>query len=164
MLQPFCRRLSQFAISAFLILSVMIKAHGSQQIVIRVPPQEVSNASHTDYILQLLEQALEHSKAKGETITLRQIPEIHTEARMIAELVKGQSLDLIWTMTSKEREAQMRPIRIPLLKGLLGHRVFLIRHGDQKKFSAIKSLDNLKTLMAARVATGPTPPSFAIAT
>ena len=39
-------------------------------------------------------------------------------------------------------------VRIPLLKGLLGHRIFIIRNGDQKRFSRIDNLTHLSQLQA----------------
>ncbi|WP_221935054.1 transporter substrate-binding domain-containing protein [Catenovulum sediminis] len=37
----------------------------------------------------------------------------------------------------------MLPIRIPLFKGLLGHRIFIIRQGEQHRFSNVRSLSDL---------------------
>lgn len=68
----------------------------------------------------------------------------------MAELHKGGQLDVIWTMTTREREQQLLPVRIPLFKGLLGHRVFLIRHGDQPRFDAIERLSDLAQLQAGQ--------------
>jgi len=47
-------------------------------------------------------------------------------------------------MTSNIREQQLFPIRIPLLKGLMGYRLLLINKGDQYKFSNISTLAQLK--------------------
>ncbi|GAA5315865.1 MAG: transporter substrate-binding domain-containing protein [Candidatus Pelagadaptatus aseana] len=118
--------------------------------MVRVPRQEVSNVSHTGYILTLLKQALEKSKANGELINVQQAPVTHTQARMIAELIHGQSLDVIWTMTSRKREQLMLPIRVPILKGLLGQRVFLIRQEHQSRFDNIHQLSDLAQLSAGQ--------------
>lgn len=36
-------------------------------------------------------------------------------------------IDVLWSMTTQEREAQLLPIRIPIDKGLLGWRIPLLR-------------------------------------
>jgi len=52
------------------------------------------------------------------------------QAREIRSLIDHHYHDVLWTMTSAEREAEMRPVRFPLLRGLLGHRVCLVRSDD----------------------------------
>ncbi len=65
-------------------------------------------------------------------------------------LRRKQQIDLCWTMTSIQREKEMLPIPIPLLKGLLGYRVFLINAKDQPKFDGIETLDQLRALTAGQ--------------
>lgn len=67
---------------------------------------------------------------------------IAVQSRNIEYLKKGEEIDVIWTMTNPERETELLPIRIPLLKGLLGHRICLIRKGDESRFVGIKSKDD----------------------
>ena len=43
-------------------------------------------------------------------------------------------------------EKELIPIRIPVFKGLIGYRVFLINDNDQKKFAQIRTLDDLQRL------------------
>ncbi len=45
-----------------------------------------------------------------------------------------------------ELERKLIPIRVPIFKGLIGYRIFLINKKDQKKFSKIKTLDDLRKL------------------
>ena len=45
--------------------------------------------------------------------------------RMFKSLVSGK-LDVVWTMTSKDRESMSIPVRVPLTYGLFGYRVLLI--------------------------------------
>jgi len=61
-----------------------------------------------------------------------------TQARNL-QLVKQGYLSLIMTMTSKEREQDFHPIRIPVFKGMYGYRLAIINRNDQKMFSAIKT-------------------------
>ncbi|UTA46414.1 transporter substrate-binding domain-containing protein [Simiduia sp. 21SJ11W-1] len=127
----------------------------ASEIVIRMPKEEFSNSGHTNYIRTLLQLALIRSKSAHETITLAPIEEDLTQARLIAELQRGHILDIIWTMTSREREATMLPVRIPLLKGLLGQRVFLIRADRQADFEKVSTLSELTEFTAGQGAHWP---------
>ena len=47
---------------------------------------------------------------------------------------------------AKDLEAKLIPIRIPIFKGLLGYRIFLINQKDQVKFDQVRTLDDLRRL------------------
>ncbi|MER2490834.1 diguanylate cyclase [Catenovulum sediminis] len=66
------------------------------------------------------------------------------------EQLKAGEIEVAWTGTSKELETELLPIRIPLYKGLLGHRIFIIREGNQAKFDAVDTFSDLQRLTAAQ--------------
>lgn len=68
--------------------------------------------------------------------------------RALAELISGRNINVHIVPTRHEWEEKTLPIRIPIVKGLLGYRLFLIKRQNIKKFSYIKSLDELKVLKA----------------
>ncbi|MCM2680736.1 diguanylate cyclase [Echinimonas agarilytica] len=70
-------------------------------------------------------------------------------SRKISEVQQG-NLSFAALSTSNEIEAKLRPIRIPIYKGLLGHRIFLIRSGEQHRFEGIKKLADLKRFTAGQ--------------
>lgn len=76
-------------------------------------------------------------------------PQGYTDSRAISELEAG-NLSVIWTMTSIENESRMLPIRYCVIKGLPGYRIFIIRQGDQPKYNAVHSLNDLKLLKAGQ--------------
>ncbi len=53
-------------------------------------------------------------------------------------------------MTSEAREQALRPIRIPIDKGLLGWRLFLIKKSNAASFTKVKTLDDLRKLQAGQ--------------
>ena len=67
----------------------------------------------------------------------------YTQARSLEEVAAG-NMDIMWTATDQELEDKLLPIRIPLYKGLLGHRIFIIRKGDQARFNRVRNFDDLK--------------------
>jgi ABC-type amino acid transport substrate-binding protein len=66
------------------------------------------------------------------------------------EMVKQGYVDVILTATSREREQELHPIRIPFEKGLYGYHIFIINESDQPKFSAVRTLDDLRKLWAGQ--------------
>lgn len=131
-------------------MTTAAQASDPKKIVVTTPFQPDTSLGHNSYILNLLKLALERSKKADEVIELRQSQTHLTQARQIAELQRNGELDLLWTMTSIQREAVIRPVRIPILKGLLGQRVFLIRKDRAKDFSGITTLPELADLMAGQ--------------
>ncbi len=47
---------------------------------------------------------------------------------------------------TRELENSLIPIRIPIFKGLIGYRIFLINQKDQKKFDKVRTLNDLRKL------------------
>ncbi|WAJ71765.1 hypothetical protein [Catenovulum adriaticum] len=72
-----------------------------------------------------------------------------TESRQEADQQSG-ALTIAAFEADKDIEERLTPIRIPILKGLLGHRIFIIREGEQKRFSRINSFNDLLKLKAGQ--------------
>jgi hypothetical protein len=64
----------------------------------------------------------------------------------MSEVTRGKFANVIWAPVTKDMEANALAIHIPVRKGILGYRIFLIRKQDRAKFAAIKSLEELKKL------------------
>ena len=94
------------------------------------------------YAAKMIKLALEHIDTKYE---LQVVPGDLTQTRMVEDTLNN-SLDIIWAGTSKDLEEQLELVRIPLYKGLLGHRFLIIRKGEQAKFDQIKNLDDLRKI------------------
>ncbi|NQZ08240.1 MAG: hypothetical protein HRT35_13865, partial [Algicola sp.] len=77
------------------------------------------------------------------------LPYLH-QGRAIRLLKASKELEVLWTMTDAAREEVLLPIRIPLLKGLMGYRIFIIRQEDQVKFRDINTLAQLRKLIAGQ--------------
>ncbi len=99
------------------------------------------------YPLKVLGLALDKAKVDYE---LQPSKSNMTQGRALLQMAQGVDVDVVWTMTSKEREEVLLPIRIPLEKGLLGWRIFLIQTKNAGKFANIKSLDDLKKYEAGQ--------------
>ncbi|MCC2617730.1 transporter substrate-binding domain-containing protein [Aestuariibacter halophilus] len=106
-------------------------------------------AEYGDYFIALLALAVDKSTPQYESVKLTAIETSMRQSRQFLSL-QAHQLDVMWTVTNREREQQALPVRIPLLKGLIGHRVFLIRAKDQSRFDSITTLRQLGQLVAVQ--------------
>jgi hypothetical protein len=137
-------------VSIYLVVLLISPFSRADNLVVRyLPPENPDQKAHYYYV-DLLKLALEKTRAEDGGFELQPIKYYMVQSRAIQELNRGRKIDVYWTMTSKKREEKIRPIRIPLLKGLLGFRVFIIRKEDQEKFSQVTSLNDLKKFIAGQ--------------
>lgn len=100
------------------------------------------------YPLALLTRALELSGGNYQLVAgLEDVP----KARNFLNLSQNHGVDVIWSMTSQEREQEHLPIRIPLNRGLMGYRVALVRTQDQNLLADVSSLADLKKFTAGQM-------------
>lgn len=99
------------------------------------------------YPLALLELALAQSERKYQ---LQSSSERMSKSRSMVFLKEQSELDVLWTMTSIERELDLLPIRIPIFKGLSGYRVMLIREDQQHKFTLTQPETRIRRLVYAQ--------------
>lgn len=72
------------------------------------------------------------------------------QARALTELENKREIDVVWSMTSIEREDKLLPIRIPIYKGLIGWRLLLIQETNRERFKQIHNLQQLESLTAGQ--------------
>ena len=81
---------------------------------------------------------------------LKQSRALMTQTRALRMMGQANAPDIVWSMTTQERENAYIPIRIPIYKGLIGWRLFLIHAGQQSTFDEIDSLSGLQKLTAGQ--------------
>jgi len=113
------------------------------------PPESQQHRVH-QYYVSLLKLALEKTRETDGDFELKPSHYYIVQPRAIKEVVTGNKLDVCWTVTSNAREQDMLPIRIPLLKGLLGYRLLMIRDGEQAEFAKINAVESLGRLVAGQ--------------
>ncbi|WP_196782630.1 substrate-binding periplasmic protein [Chromobacterium paludis] len=90
-----------------------------------------------DYRWALLQLALDHTRKPGGDDTIKQLDTAHiTQARLLA-MMKAGAIDVMALGPSVERLAALQPVKIDILRGLLGYRVLLIRKSDQPRFQRL---------------------------
>jgi hypothetical protein len=113
-----------------------------------IPALHPSSREHAAYFPQLLRLALEKTRASDGPFQLHHYDQQLTSPRQASELKNNGVINVIWDGSNKQRETELLPIRISLLRQLNDYRVFLIRAEDRDKFAAIKTLDDLRKLSA----------------
>lgn len=115
---------------------------------IKVMKPESNNDLRQGYYLKMLVLSLEKTKAKYGDYKIENVVS-GLQFRTANLLANGSSLvDVMWTMTNIDREKIMLPVRIPLLKGLMGYRILIINKKDTEKFLAINRVEELKKMRA----------------
>jgi ABC-type amino acid transport substrate-binding protein len=121
------------------LLSLLSKAVFAEDAVIRVNDSSDPNGP---YAIKMIQLALKHIDKKYKLVVTK---EPYSQVKIMEEVNTGK-LELFWNSSNAEKEAMFSPVRIPLYKGLLGNRLFIIHKDNQSKFDNIKTLEDLKKI------------------
>ena len=129
----------QYSYACFLLLFYFpFQLHATTKITV----WEHTVNDPTEIIMETLSRALEITKPEYGDYQL--ITSVKMEqGRALRELSKhqGSRLDLAHFAPTIEREKQALAVRVPLIQGLLGYRLCLIKSGQQGKFANISNKD-----------------------
>ena len=129
--------LRQLAAGALFLCTNLWVTSSAAQTVIKVNDAADGNGR---YAMQMVKLAL--SKIDTQ-YRLELTSEPVTQARNIDDVANG-TMDLLWAATNQDMENKLLPVRIPLFKGLLGHRIFIINPASQARFDQVKTFEDLK--------------------
>lgn len=101
-----------------------------------------------EYRIRLLELVLEKTRKTHGDFSLIPAFKNATQERGLM-LLQNKEIDVVFIPTTREREERFLPVRIPIMAGILGYRVFIIRKNEAEKFSGIRTLDELDTKFRA---------------
>jgi ABC-type amino acid transport substrate-binding protein len=120
-------------------------AAAAETTVVIHPRSESASDSQVVYDYEVLRQALEATVATHGPYELRASAIAMNQARAADEIAAGSGLvNVLARSTTQEHEQRLLPVRIPIDKGLISYRVFLIRADMQDKFAAVATLDDLR--------------------
>ncbi|WP_111978700.1 diguanylate cyclase [Algibacillus agarilyticus] len=94
------------------------------------------------YMTGLLTLALSYSHREYQ---IESTDQVYSKSKVL-ESMKTGAISLTWGGTSDQMEANYIPIRIDTYRGLMSHRLMLIREGEQAIFSQIKNTEDLKLI------------------
>lgn len=131
-----------------LLLCCLAPAVAGQPLVVRYPAPEGGDGDRRhQYFVALLELALSKTDS---AYALRSAPLVMRQGRALRQLRTGTDIDVVWTMTTAAREQGLRPVRVPLTKGLIGTRLLLVRAADAARFAGITEANALCALRAGQ--------------
>ena len=99
-----------------------------------------------EYRWKLLELALTHTNDIAKPLQLAPFTENVTQNRGLSLLESG-AIDVIALGTNAEREAQLLPVKIDILRGIVGFRLLVIRAADQERITQMDEVSLRKKLM-----------------
>lgn len=115
---------------------------------IKVVPGQSENDSRLDYGHRILQAALDATVENDGPYKFVYASDGMARNRALVELKTGNMINVYLAATRDEWEQQLIPIRIPVLKGLLGYRLFLIKRSAVGTFENLKTIEELKKLRA----------------
>ncbi len=109
--------------------------------IVHYPLPESDTDVRFVYPLKLLELVLKKSNGNYLLVPGKTVMQ---QKRALAELeAESPDLQIMWSMTTIEREAKLLPIRIPIDKGLLGWRISLVMKNNADLFRQVKTIADL---------------------
>jgi hypothetical protein len=104
------------------------------------------------YFHLLLRLALE--KTEG-PFSIEFYPYELTSPRRALEIKRNGVINIMWDGTNVQRERELLPIRISLVRDLNDYRVFMIRKEDEARFRNVRTLEQLRKMTAGAGANWP---------
>lgn len=140
-----------------IILSMLVPVALAQQdsVIVRMPPKQSDEDASHGYISAALSLALQETEYDYPPAQIEMLPITYNQRLMFSLLNHKGVLDIVASAPSPAREIAYRSVRVPLLKGLLGYRMSLIRAEDKEKFDAITDPEEFKKLIACQGAHWP---------
>jgi len=125
------------------LLTLSVQASTIKTVYFPAPESDFdSRGEHEVRLLRLaLEKAGGHYEVKRATQRMQQGRELYEVTRLHGRI------DIMATMTSREREENLLPIRIPLDKGLMGWRLVLLK---KERSAIMRNINNAADLSAFR--------------
>jgi len=115
--------------------------------VVIYPTSGVADDQRSRFYISLLQIALDKG---GGGLQARESAIPSVTLRTFERMVTGNGIDVVWAPTTAQLERDYLPVRVPLDKGVLGWRIFLVNRTEREKFADVHSMEQLKALSAGQ--------------
>lgn len=129
-------------------MSVTCKVFGNPQIV-KIPSAIEGTNQQYQYFTDMLKLALSKTEEEFGKAELQIVNANMVQERQLKNL-ENSLLDVMWSVTTVQREVKYLPIYIPLSQGLFGYRVFLIHQQDRLFNNDELTLQKIKRLSSVQ--------------
>lgn len=120
-----------------ILLTLWAVLPSQAQDTIQLVSRDDQNANHA---LQMIKLGLEKADYDYE-LSIRE--GALTAARQLQDTREG-TMDIMWSATKPELEEALLPVRVPLYKGLLGYRVFIMHPDYRDHFAGVTDWETMK--------------------
>ncbi len=132
-------------LGAFIPATTGAKTTDGDTTIYRVVGEEYINDTRYSLGREIVELAFQKSKKKyPEKYEIRVSVARHFQGDNFRQIGLGKFPDIIWSMTSKEREKMARAVYFPLYKGLLGKRIHVVSESNKDLFANLTAADAKK--------------------
>jgi hypothetical protein len=137
-------------------LALLLTAYGpkisaeQEHLTVTITPLEKTASPNSIYFPRLLQLALSKTEPTHGPFTIKFHSELWTRGRFQAELQRGRTLDVMWSVPGEDWKEHLLKIPFPLLRGLNSHRVLLIREADKALYQEVSSVADLRSLRAGQ--------------
>lgn len=137
-------KLKTLKAAALTLLITNTSAALATEVIFNRPESEKD--PRTLYQQTLLQAVLDRTAAEYGEAKIGYTESFLQRERALAELQKGNNIHVVAEATRPNFEENAIPVRIPILKGIMGYRVYLIDKNQQDSFSQAQDLDALKAI------------------
>ena len=124
-----------------LIISMLFASFSMAAVwTIIYPKSEIEDDIRSKFPVALLELSLQKT---GVRFKLQESSTVLRQARAVKRLEESLEINVMWAMTDIQREQQLRPIRVPITRGLIGLRALVAHKNGEFLNAQISSIDDL---------------------
>lgn len=116
-------------------------------LIVRHPPIQSADDHRAEYPVAVLRLALEKAGVDARIVPAGVAME---QARAMRALAAGRLIDVMWTVSTPDRERLLQPVRVPIDRGLIGWRVLAVRRDALPRFATVKEIGDLAPLVGAQ--------------
>lgn len=133
-------------VSVFMALASNITVYALDEI--KLLPGFLPTDQRYHYPDLILKEALEATIKSNGPFKISYASEAMVRKRALFSIIDGHAVNVHIAATQDVWEKKTIPIRIPILKGLLGYRLLLVNKKDLEKIKTIHEVEDLKKLKA----------------
>ena len=132
-------------LKSLLVCAALVAPAWAEPMRFVYPPPETAQDERHLYYWQVLDAALATNVARYGPYSSAAYTTPMTFQRAVAELESGSGrVNIVSRATNLDLETRLRPVRIPLDKGLLGARLFLVTPATQARLDRVRTLAELQ--------------------
>lgn len=117
------------------LFSTIVSAQSITRVKVASRGDETAN-----YAIEMIRLGLEKA---GRRFEISVQNEALSAPRQREELIAG-NIDIIWTATNMDMEENALPVRVPLYKGLLGHRILIVHKDNAHLFDYVTTMEDVR--------------------